>query len=261
MAVDGLWVRLRGKGKAVVLAAVDSVSGLIWPPVVAKEESQQAWEQLFTRAEKAGLVLSHLRGVTSDGAVGLVGYLREKLSWVRQQRCLWHVRHNLQDKVKAAALAAAEGLVDEAARVARQEATKTLNSLIAQVLSAKTYAEAEAALATLQGLAYGKVIAQYLNEHFDTLLVHTLDYYRDLSPVNAEWIWRDFRLRLSHGRNHGSDQRLERIALAWAIYHNFTPHQYRSERKRHYAHPGLCPLEVAGLPPPPHISYLDALGL
>lgn len=262
VGVDGLWARLKGGGKCVVLAAVDTVSGLIWPPVVqAGEETQKAWEQMFARAERAGLVVSRLRGVTSDGAKGLQSYLRRQLSWVRQQRCLWHIRHNLQDKVKAAAAEAAQGLVDEAARLARQETTKTLNALINAVLDAKTYAQAEAALATLQGHALGSVIAQFLNEQFDSLLVYTLDYYQDLATVNPEWIWRDFRLRLSRGRNHGSDLRLQQAALVWAIYHNFTPHQYRSERKRHYRHPGLCPLEAAGLPPPPHISYLDALGV
>jgi len=51
---------------------------------------------------------------------------------------------------------------------------------------------------------------------------------------------------------------LERAALLWAVYRNFTPAQRRSEHKRHYRHPGLSPLAVAGFPHP-HISYLDAL--
>lgn len=262
VGVDGLWARLRGGEKRVVLAIVDTLSGLIWPPVVqAGEEAQKAWSQMFSRGQKAGLAIKRLRGVTSDGAKGLLGYLRRQMSWVLQQRCLWHVRHNLRDKVKAAAVEAAQGLTEEAAQQVRQEVTKQLNTLISAVLYAKTYAEAETALATLQGHAFGSVIAQFLNEHFDSLLVYTLDYYQDLATVNPEWIWRDFRLRLSRGRNHGSDERLEQAVLAWAIYHNFTPHQFRSERKRHYRHPGLCPLAVAGLPPPPHISYLDALGV
>lgn len=36
--------------------------------------------------------------------------------------------------------------------------------------------------------------------------------------VSPEWLWRDFRLRLSRGRNHGSSERLERAALVWGIY-------------------------------------------
>jgi hypothetical protein len=53
---------------------------------------------------------------------------------------------------------------------------------------------------------------------------------------------------------------LERAALVWAIYHNFEPAQWRSERKRHYRHPGQSPLQVAGAPPGA-ITYLDALGV
>jgi hypothetical protein len=54
--------------------------------------------------------------------------------------------------------------------------------------------------------------------------------------------------------------RLERAALLFAFDHNVEPAQERSERTRHYRHPGLCPLAVAGVPP--HgISYLDALSV
>ena len=91
-------------------------------------------------------------------------------------------------------------------------------------------------------------------------MVHLLHYYRGLQRVTPEWYWRDFRLRLSHGRNHRSDQRLERAALVWAIYHNFEPAQRRSEHKRHYRYPGQSALEVAGAPPG-KVSYLDALGV
>jgi hypothetical protein len=53
---------------------------------------------------------------------------------------------------------------------------------------------------------------------------------------------------------------LERAALLWAVYRNFTPAQWRSEHKRQYRCPGECALEVAGAPPG-EISYLDALGV
>ncbi len=99
-----------------------------------------------------------------------------------------------------------------------------------------------------------------LSEHLDALLVYLLAYNRGLIRVAPEWVWRDFRLRVSRGRNHGSDVRLERASLVWAIYHNFTPAQWRSERKRHYRWPGQSPLEVAGASPG-QISYLDALGV
>jgi len=94
----------------------------------------------------------------------------------------------------------------------------------------------------------------------DRLFVYQMDYCRGLQRVSPEWYWRDFRLRLSHGRNHGSEQRLERAALPWAVYHNFEAAQRRSERKRHYRHPGMSALQVAGVPPG-EVSYLDALGV
>jgi hypothetical protein len=71
--------------------------------------------------------------------------------------------------------------------------------------------------------------------------------------VSAKLTW-----RLSDERNHGCEQRLERAALLWAIYHNFEPTQRRKENKRHYRHPGQSPLQAAGLSPG-KISYLDAL--
>ena len=57
-------------------------------------------------------------------------------------------------------------------------------------------------------------------------------YNRGLLRVSPAGCWRDFRLRLSHSRNHGSDPRLERAALVWAIYHTCTPAQERYERTR-----------------------------
>ena len=90
--------------------------------------------------------------------------------------------------------------------------------------------------------------------------MHLLPYYRGLTPVAPESCWRDYRLRLSRGRNHGSEKRLEHSALVWAIYHDLTPTQRRCEHRRHYRHPGKSPLEVVGLSPG-NLSYLDALAV
>jgi len=92
------------------------------------------------------------------------------------------------------------------------------------------------------------------------LSVYQPAYCQGLPHVGPEWYWRDFCLRLSRGRNHRSEQRLERAAVLWACYHNFEPAQWRSERKRHYCQPGQSALQVAGVPPGP-VSYLDALGV
>ncbi len=74
-----------------MLALVDTVAGVIWPPVVVNgEESERSWGWLFRRARLSGLDLNQLRGVTSDGAQGLSGYLGRVLSWVNHQRCHFH---------------------------------------------------------------------------------------------------------------------------------------------------------------------------
>ena len=92
VGVDGLWARLRGGVERVVLVVTDSLTGLVYPPVVVEgEKSASSWAKLFGRAGVAGLDLQALRGITSDGAHGLSAYLREGLNWVNQQRCILHV--------------------------------------------------------------------------------------------------------------------------------------------------------------------------
>jgi transposase-like protein len=261
VGTDGLWAKLKGRARRVVLLVVDSVSRLVYPPLVATgEETAGPWQRLFARAEQAGLDLEALRGVTSDGAPGVLAYLRRGLAWVQHQRCVWHLWRNLRDELARAASEAATGLTGEAAAQTRQQARDELGGLIHQIMDAPSYEQAEAALATLLGHPLGATLGQLLNEQLDRVLVHLLDYYRGLQRVTPEWYWRDFRLRLSHGRNHRSEQRLERAALVWAIYHNFEPAQWRSERKRHYRRPGQSALAVAGAPPG-QVSYLDALGV
>jgi len=261
VGTDGLWARLKGRAQRVVLLVVDSVSGLIYPPIVAQgEEAAKPWQRLFERAERAGLDLDVLRGVTSDGAAGLLAYLRGSLDWVQQQRCVWHLWRNLGAELAKAASQAVGDLMGAAAESMRQQTRDELSALIHQVMDAPNYEQAEAALATLLGHPLGATIGKLLNEQLDRVLVHLLDYYKGLPRVTPEWYWRDFRLRLSRGRNHRSDQRLERAALVWAVYHNFEPAQWRSERKRHYRHPGQSALQVAGAPPG-QVSYLDAVGV
>jgi len=261
LGTDGLWAKLKGQAQRVVLLVVDSVSGLVYPPLVAKgEASAGPWQRLFERARRAGLDLDALRGVTSDGALGLLAYLRRSLTWVQHQRCVWHLWRNLGGELAKAARQAVGELTGDAAESIRQQTREELGGLIHKIMDAKSYEQAEAALATLLGHPLGAPIGQLLNEQLDRVLVHLLDYYKGLQRVTPEWYWRDFRLRLSHGRNHRSDQRLERASLVWAIYHNFEPAQGRSERKRHYRHPGQSALEMAGAPPG-QVSYLDALGV
>ena len=97
-----------------------------------------------------------------------------------------------------------------------------------------------------------------LNARFIELRVHGLAECRGVGRVSPEWMWRDFRLRLSRGRNHGGEKRLRRAGLVFSIYRNGTPAQMRQERKRRYRHPGKSALEVAGVAPEGW-SYLDVL--
>jgi hypothetical protein len=261
LGTDGLWAKVIGEAKRVVLMTVDCISGLIYPPVVtAGEESAQAWEKLFNRATQAGLDLGKLRGICSDGAKGLLAYLRQELVWVQQQRCVWHIWRGLSGNLSKAAHQAAKDLTGEAAQAVRDQVRAELGKLVGGVIDAQDAAAAEAALVKLRAHAYGKTLASQLSKLMDRLLVYQMDYCRGLHRVSPEWYWRDFRLRLSHGRNHRSQQRLERAAVLWAVYHNFEPAQWRSEHQRHYRHPGKSALEVAGVPPG-EVSYLDALGV
>jgi transposase-like protein len=261
MGTDGLWAVLRGGAKRVVLVLVDNVTGVIWPPVVvAGEEAAEAWGKVFERAKQAGVDLDALRGIVSDGATGLVGYLNTVLTWVNHQRCVFHVWRNLAGELARQTAVAAVGLTGEAAQAARDQARKELVSLVHGVVDATSDVAAAAALAHLAAHRLGAGIARTLRRDIDKLLVYQLHYNRGVRRVTPEWVWRDFRLRLSHGRNHGSDVRLERAALVWAIYRNFTPAQWRCERKRRYRHPGQSPLEVAGVSLG-DISYLDALSV
>ncbi len=261
MATDGLWARLVKGRKKVALLLVDAVVGVVFPPVVASgEDNDRQWGRLFRRAKLAGLDPDQLRGLTSDGAQGLLGYLKRALFWVNHQRCVFHIWRNLSGELAARVNQAARGLVGAAAKAVKKKVRGELVALIRGVLDAQTEAEAELAMAKLKAHELGGNLARMVEGHLDAAMVYLLEYNRGLTRVSPEWYWRDFRLRLSRGRNHGSDERLERAALVWAIYRNFTPAQWRSERKRHYRHPGMSPLAVAGAPPG-ESSYLDALAV
>lgn len=261
MGTDGLWARLRGGTKRVVLVLVDGISGLVFPPVVAEgEESATAWEGLFERAQAAGLELSKLHAVASDGAKGLKSYLELGLWWVEQQRCVFHLWGNLAGQLAASVGAEVVGLIGEMAKAAGKQARREWVGLVRGVLDAPSETEAKAALALIRARQGGEKLADFLGEHLSAALVYRQQSNEGLMRVSPEWLWRDFRLRLSRGRNHGSSVRLERASLLWGIYRNFTPAQWRCERKRRYRHPGRSPLEVAGAEPG-KVSYLDALGV
>lgn len=205
MGTDGLWARLRHGARRVVLILVDSASGLVYPPVVAGSEEEASWKRLFERAREAGLDLDALRGVTSDGVNGLIGCLMEMMEWVNHQRCVWHLWRNLGGKIAWRVSRAATGLAGEAAKVAREEARKILKGLVHSVLDAASYEEAERALAQLMNHLLGVGLGRVLRDHLDAALMYLGKYNSGLMRVSPEWCWRDYRLRLSRGRNQGSE--------------------------------------------------------
>lgn len=258
---DGLWAKLRGGVRRVVLLLTDSVTGVVLPPVVVAGEQQAAdWAPLFDQAVAAGLDRDTVRGITSDGAVGLAAFLDQHWTWVNHARCHFHIWRNLGGDLAQAAQAAATGLVGATALAVRRATRRTLGGLVHAVLDARDETAALGALAVLAAHPLGTALATALGGVLDAALVPTLAYHDGLVRVGPEWCWRDFRLRLSRGRNHRTDDRLARAALVWAIYRNFEPAQGRSERKRHYRRPGQCPLAMAGVPPG-DVSYLDALAV
>lgn len=204
---DGLWARLRGgakQAKRVLLALVDSVSGLVWPPVTVDGEAAPApWETLFRRADVAGLDLHAVRGLTSDGAPGLEAYRRAQLPWVSHQRCVFHLWRGLASAFAQAVTTATTGLTGATATATRRQTRRVLLALVRAVFNASSWAAAEVSLATLAAHELGAPLADAVHTHLDATLIHLCGYNAGLLRVGPEWVWRDFRLRLSHGRNQG----------------------------------------------------------
>jgi transposase-like protein len=265
---DGLWAKLLGGAKAVVLLLTDSVTGVAYPPVVvATEDGAEPWRALCRRAARAGLRREQIRGVTSDGARGLGQYIAATLVWVQHQRCVFQVWRNLATPLAEAATQAAMGLCGAAATAVRRATrravlplVRAVLPLVRAVLDAVDDATAVTALRELAAHPRGAGVAAMLCNLVEAVRVYREGWNRGLRRVGPEWWWRDFRLRLSHGRNHRSTARRERAALVWAIYHNFEPAQGRRERKRRYRRSGRSPLAMAGVPPG-EVSYLDALAI
>jgi|SRR5215207_2583283 len=261
VGADGLWATLAGKAKAVVLLLVDRISGVAYPPVVVADEDDPAhWGRLVSRATGAGLRPGRLRGLVSDGARGLARFVEARLVWVHHQRCVFHLWRNLARPLRAATTTAATGLQGAAATAVKRATRRELVALVRAALDAADDAAAVAALRRLAAHRLGAGLATALATDLGHALAYRSTATVGLGRVGPEWYWRDFRLRLSHGRNHRSPARLERAALLWALYRNFEAAQGRSERKRRYRHPGQSPLAAAGVPPG-DVSYLDALAV
>src|SRR6266511_1070100 len=168
---DGLWAKLRGGATRVVLLLTDSVTGIVFPPVVTTGEGQAAdWAPLFDQALVAGLDPDTVRGITSDGAVGLAAFLEQTWTWVNHQRCHFHLWRNLGGDLAQAAQAAATGLTGAVATAVRRATRRTLSGLVRAVLDAADEAGAQAALAALVAHPLGTALATALGGVLDAAL-------------------------------------------------------------------------------------------
>ena len=270
LGTDGTWARLRGGTTRVVLVLVDRVSGLCWPPVVAEGEQARApWDRLLDRARQAGLDLWALRGIVSDGAWGLKTCLYWRLRRVRHQRCVFHLWRSLRAPLRDAVAPYCPRGADKASRAMREHLWRQIHHwqraffdepYAAAARGADAQRVADHVLGEMAESALGQRVAEVLQRYRENVLVSCRPELVGLGRVGPEWLWRDWRQRLSRGHNHGSEARLRRAAWVWTIYRNFTPRQARQESKRAYAHAGQAPLEVAGMELE-GISYLDALGV
>ena len=107
----------------------------------------------------------------------------------------------------------------------RKRLRRELSDLVRAIFDASSYEQGEQALSSLATHPWGNALARFLYPLLDAALMHLLPCHQRLLRIFPEWYWRDFRQRLSRGRNHGSNQRLERASLVWAVYYNFTPAQ------------------------------------
>jgi hypothetical protein len=73
--------------------------------------------------QQAGLVLSELCGIASDGAIGLESYRRRALPWVSLQRCVFHLWRGLRGELANAAATAATAAAELGKAAAQQAAT------------------------------------------------------------------------------------------------------------------------------------------
>jgi len=200
--------------------------------------------------------------VVSEGASGRAASLSVVRWWVNRlrARCVFHLWRNLRGELARPRAAAARGVVGAAAQAVARGVPRELGARVRGVLDAGDAAAAQAALAELAAQQAGAALAAALAAQVDAALVSQIPYTAGLGRRSPAWCGRDFRLRRSHGRNHRTDDRLERAALVWAIERNVEPAQERCERKRHDRRPGLSPLALAGVPPG-EVRYLDALAV
>ena len=102
LVVDGVWVKIRHRGKVVILAALGLTSQgqvvfLDWQ--VSQSENISAWTHLFRRLLSRGMKIPEV--VISDDTPGITRAMEYAFgSDVKHQLCLWHVSEDMKCHMK-----------------------------------------------------------------------------------------------------------------------------------------------------------------
>ena len=102
LVLDGIWIRIRGEGKRVLLVAIGvdwlgRYEVLDWS--CAKQESADAWQRFLRRLWERGL--RGVEVVVSDAAKGIWVAAARVFPKARHQACLWHFSREVRARVPA----------------------------------------------------------------------------------------------------------------------------------------------------------------
>ena len=254
VASDATYVRIRGVWTAI-LGIIDGINrttfGLFH---LAAAESDAEIERAFDLAAEAGLNLEMIKVFASDGAAGFREFLARCLSWVRHQRCVFHLWRNVWPTIT------------RYAAVAGEEWAEGLKQCIACVWNATSRAEADAMLGLLVGVYGTQPIAadavRLVQETFEQAMTHLSAGIAGVGRTSCvcEWVWRYYKERVRQMGGFMSTDGCDNFNAVWEVALNFRRYQRRKERLRQYKYPGLCPLEVAGIMVQ-GVTWLDALAV
>jgi hypothetical protein len=254
VASDATYVRIRGVWTAI-LGIIDGINrttfGLFH---LAAAESDAEIERAFDVAAEAGLNLEMIKVFASDGAAGFREFLARCLSWVRHQRCVFHLWRNVWPTIT------------RYAAVAGEEWAEGLKQCIACVWNATSRAEADAMLGLLVGVYGTQPIAadavRLVQETFEQAMTHLSAGIAGVGRTSCvcEWVWRYYKERVRQMGGFMSTDGCDNFNAVWEVALNFRRYQRRKERLRQYKYPGLCPLEVAGVMVQ-GVTWLDALAV
>jgi len=201
-----------------------------------------------------GLLAEEVRVLISDGATYYRYVLDRVLRWAKQQRSLFHLWRNIQPFLQAFAEHAADETMD------------LLMDAIHAVWDASSLQEAQEAFTALQDqwahIPALQPAIQLIGKTLQEALLHTSQVVDGMGRTSnvAERFFRRYRQRVRRMGCFMSSGGCDAFNLIWQMYINLEPYQLRRERKRHYRHPGWCPLQVAGADIKA-VTWLDAVGI